>query len=141
MLSLSFSHIQPNPQSVSFPFFSLANANAKPNRYPNASSSASPSASSSSAPSSPSYSSTSPKTHASASGPYDSDRTYSAARSALAFLKLPDAMISSGPGPTACRLLQSGEWKKPWMGMRTARRRMREGGIAGGGERGGRGRA
>ena len=109
MLSLSFSHIQPNPQSVSFPFFSLAHANTEPNRYPNASSSASPSASSSSAPSSPSYSSTSPKTHASASGPYDSDRTYSAARSALAFLKLPDAMISSGPGPTAYRLLQLGE--------------------------------
>ena len=124
-----------------FIFLLLAHANTEPNRYPNASSSASPSASSSSAPSSLSYSSISPKTHASASGPYDSDRTYSAARSAPAFPTPPDAMISLGPGPTACHPLQSGEWKEPWMGMQTARRRMRAGGIAGGGERGGRGRA
>lgn len=108
-LFASLFHISSQIQSASFPFFfSLAHANAEPNRYPNASSSTSPSVSSSSAPSSPSYSSTSPKTHASASGPYDSDRTYSAARSAPAFPTPPDAMISSGPGPTACRLLQSG---------------------------------
>lgn len=126
------------PLCLFFTFLLLAHANTEPNRYPNASSSTSPSASSSSAPSFPSYSSTSPKTHASASGPYDSDRTYSAARSAPAFPTPPDAMISLGPGPTACRLLQSGEWKKPWMEMQTTRWRMRAGGIAGGGERGGR---